>query len=125
MFKFFILFSITLSLLQAAPAFSKNRAFMQEDGQTFKAKVMGDEYLNYLETEDGEIVVFNKTSKNYDYAIIANENNQRLLAPSGFKVQSKKANSKMRSNPFRKISKEELHELYIERKQGRKKIETH
>ena len=125
MYRYILFFCLSFSLLNAAPAFSKTRQFRQSSGESFSAKVMGDEHLNYILTNDNEVVVFNKESNNYDYAIIAKKNNQRYLAPSGFKVMKASSNSKSRSNPFKRITPKELQELYNERRQTPQYIPTH
>lgn len=58
------------ALLSAAPAFERERTFSQPDGTTFKGKVKGDEYLNWVETENGDIVLFNAKSKRFEFADI-------------------------------------------------------
>ncbi len=70
--------SVALSL-DAAPAFSRERTFVQPDGSTFIGKVRGDEYLHWIETKDGDIVLYNKKTKRYESAQITADD----LRPDG------------------------------------------
>ncbi len=88
----------------AAPAFSKMRTYTQNDGSSFEAIPKGDEYLNYIETKSGDILLYNPKTKNYAYATIKNDQ----LVPSGKAYRDETAK---RSNAFlhtTNISKEEL-----------------
>lgn len=69
--KHTLLFFLATSLLVAAPAFQGKRTYTQADGTTFSAKAQGDEYLNWIETDDGDILRYNTLTKNYEYAQIA------------------------------------------------------
>ncbi|MBE0498215.1 MAG: hypothetical protein IBX43_03125 [Campylobacterales bacterium] len=93
--------------LAAAPAFQEVRDFKQEDGSSFSARLQGDEYLNWIETSDEEILLFNKQSKQYEYATIK----EGKLLPSGQKFAPASQNKK--SAPLGKsIQKKELLELW-------------
>ena len=71
--KFILLFSLFITILFAAPAYNKLREFKQADGTTFMAKGQGNQHLNWIETQDGKILRYNQTSKNFDYAEIREE----------------------------------------------------
>lgn len=83
--QWLLLSIIISSLLYAAPAFSKKRQFQQPDGTTFTGKQHGDEYLNWIESQDGDIVIYNRKSKQYEYATIDEDElnpNGEALRPS-------------------------------------------
>jgi len=105
--KFFILFLNLAFVLHAAPALSKEKTLTQSDGSTFKATPKGDEYLHYLKTEDGDILVYNPKTKNYDYAIIKND----TLTPSGNAYKKNKLYKALNLKKRNNISDKELFEL--------------
>lgn len=65
-----VLFSL---VLLAAPAREREHKFMQSSSETFVAKVRGDEHLHWIETPNSDILIYNKQSGNYDYAVIEGE----------------------------------------------------
>jgi len=80
----FIYFSL-ISMLLSAPAFNGLREFKNSDGTTFMAKARGTHILNWIETVDGEILKYNKETKNFEYATIKDD---KLIA-SGTKYEIK------------------------------------
>jgi hypothetical protein len=98
--------------LAAAPAFQEARNFKQDDGSSFSARLQGDEYLNWIETSDEEILLFNKVNKQYEYATIKEDK----LLPSGQKFTPDSKEKK--SAPFvKKVQKKELIELWKKKRQ--------
>jgi len=71
--KVVILITLFLSALYAAPAREMSYQLMQESGDKFSAKQRGDEHLHWIETENSDILIYNKKSGNYDYAVIEGE----------------------------------------------------
>ena len=57
-------------LLQAAPAREASHTFVQSDASSFSAKQKGDEYLHWLESVEGDIIIYNRESGNYEYGVI-------------------------------------------------------
>lgn len=107
-----IIFSLvtTLTLLFGAPAFTLERTYTQSDGTTFKAKPQGDEYIHFLKTEDGAILVYNPQTKNFEYAIVEEDR----LIPSGvaYRKNSTNANKSAPRVTPPKITQKELQEAY-------------
>lgn len=106
--KLLTLIIVVYTTTFAAPAYHALRNFTNSDGSTFKAKAFGNQHLNWLESEDGEILKFNEETNNFEYATIQN----KALKASGTKYE--KNNSK-RARAFKhinKIQKEELTELW-------------
>lgn len=109
--KIFLLFLLIFSQLLSAPAFTKLREFKNADGETFMAKAQGNQHLNWIQTQDGEILKYNLQTKNYEYAKIKN----KRLKASGIKY---KQNKFTRAGSFREISKvdsQDLSQLWQER----------
>jgi len=77
--KFLLLFTLLTQLLLAAPAFNGKRTFIQPDGETIEYRLQGDEYLYWLETDNGSLMLYNKKSKQLESMIIENG----TLKPSG------------------------------------------
>ncbi len=97
----------------AAPVFSVQKTYRQSDGTTFTATPKGDEYLNYIQTPQGDILLYNPKTKNYDYATVKNNS----LVPSGIPYQKNNSFKKATSyKTYKKPSKEDLKQLYIYRK---------
>jgi hypothetical protein len=109
--KILILIFIVTSSLFCAPAFSKIRTFKNSDGKEFKAQAQGDQYLNWIYTEDGEILKYNQKSKDFEYAIIKDN----LLQPSGVKYQKKSTKTKM-ANSFKKVDISKIYKLWQEKR---------
>jgi hypothetical protein len=101
-----LLFSV---LLQGAPAFKHERTFMQPDGSTFQGHIKGDEYLHWIETEDGRAVVFNPDTGRYETAVVTKEG----LTPSG-NVYKKGTLKKARG--LTSPERQELHRLWLEKR---------
>lgn len=70
---------LAASVLIAAPAYEHTRIYRQPDGSTFKGTPKGDEYLNWIEADNGDIVIYNKKTKQYEKASVGKE----ALQPSG------------------------------------------
>jgi M6 family metalloprotease-like protein len=62
---------IEANILYAGPACPKPFTIQQPDGSEFTAYAKGDEYTNWIETEDGYPIIINKDSGNWEYAEIA------------------------------------------------------
>ncbi len=107
MLRCLLLILFTALHLAAAPAFQDKTNFKQKDGSSFSARLQGDEYLNWIETSDEEILLFNKTSKQYEYATIKEE----TLLPSGQRFAPGAKEKK--SAPFgKRVQKKELMKLW-------------
>ncbi len=109
----FVLLTVFATLF-AAPALDKERTLIQSEGTTFKAKAYGDEYLHFFKTKNGDILVYNPKTKNYDYAEIKNDR----LAPSGiaYKPQNTKSRKSVAKAKTPTITNEQLRKLYIKAK---------
>jgi len=108
--KYLIIFALFTQLLTAAPAFQGKRTFTQPDGTTITYRVQGDEHLNWVESESGDILLFSKKNKRYEYAQISNG----TLKASGIPFS---ANTPLSANaaPAR-VTKEELSALHRKRR---------
>jgi hypothetical protein len=111
--KLLLLFFLLLNTLQAAPAFDRMREFKQADGTTFIAKGQGNQHLNWIETKGGDILRYNRESKNYEYAVIQDNS----LKASGEKYQSSSNALKAKSFSNQvKLSKDSLYELWNQKR---------
>ena len=109
--------------LMAVPAAPFLITFAQPDGSTFQAHLKGDEHFSWIEAENKLIIVKNKTSGYFEFAILKRGDKNRLkLAPSGIAV-IKRGQSSLRSNtnlPF--ISREQLGKIWQSRIAERRKV---
>ena len=107
-----------ITYLLSAPAFSKLREFHHIDGTTFMAKAHGNQHLNWIQTQDGEILKYNEQTKDFEYAKI--EHNS--LKASGIryvKSNSKRARSLGHIN---KLFMQDLQKLWkLKHQEARKK----
>ena len=102
----------TAIVLFAAPAFERNRTFVQPDGTTFTGKVRGDEFLHWIEAADGSVLVYNPETKRYETAVITEKGlspSRREYRPSNIR----KAASAARAQEHRK-----LRELWLKRRES-------
>ncbi len=104
----YILLLVFTSFLFAAPAFQNNVILRDSHSDPFYAQLKGDEYLNWFESDTGEILLFNKQNKRYEYARIVNG----ALVPSGIE---KRAHTNKRSRP--NLTAKEVRKLWKERRE--------
>ena len=110
--KSLLLVLLTLSQLFSAPALGKMREFTNADGTTFMAKARGDQHLNWIQTDDGEVLRYNQNSNNFEYAIIK----KNLLQASGVKYDKKDVKQKRSLRHIDKINEKELYKLWSQKK---------
>lgn len=106
---------LAVSVLSAAPAYERTRSYTQPDGTSFKGTPKGDEYLNWIETENGDIVLYNKETKRYEQATVGEE----ALQTSGRSYRPDKQAA--RRAPSRK-QMESLHALWLKKRQERMRM---
>jgi len=105
-----ILFMIFLTTaLFATSTLTVLRTFTQSDGSTFKARLKGDARLHWIETEDGDILIFNKKSADFEYAKI--EDGDLVLSGRKYKVTKNRALHVRKES----IKSEDLKNLWIQR----------
>ena len=94
MSKIILLMIIGISLY-GVQAYKGEIEFKQSDNSTFNAQLKGDEWFNWVQTQDGYIVQYNPKSKNYEYMIL--QNNETLIF-SDVKVAQTPSKSPSRSS---------------------------
>lgn len=110
--RYLILFTLSIQLLLAAPAFQGKRVYTQPDGTEVTYRLQGDEHLNWMESESGDILLYSKKNKRLEFAEIKNN----ALQPSGVPF-SKNTASKAPSVAQRpQLSKKELAELHAKKR---------
>ena len=121
--KHAILILIMAFLLHAAPAFQHPRVFQQPDGSRFTGTLKGDEYLNWIESQHGDIVVFDKATHRYEAATVGKD----ALHPSGklYRIDTAK---KRKSAPRALSNQTALKTLWLKKREEkmilRKKIKN-
>lgn len=96
----------------SAPAFKGSMKFKQVDGSTFSGNLKGDEWFNWIEDNQGDIIKYNKKSKNYEYGIVKEINNTLELVPSNVKV-----GDKVEGTSLGKIDKKTLIMIWKQKKE--------
>lgn len=84
--KLLLTIMILTTALFATPAFKGKLSIKQADGETFQAKIKGDEWFNWIEDDNGNVIKYNNNSKNYEYATLEEKNGELDLIPSGTRV---------------------------------------
>ena len=110
--------------LLAVPAAPFLITFAQPDGSTFQAHLKGDENFSWIEAENKMIIVKNKASGYFEFAILKrNDKNRLKLVPSGIPV-IKRGQSSLRSNTnLPDISREQLGKIWQSRIAEKRKIQ--
>ena len=106
-----------VQLLLAAPAFQGKRTFTQPDGTVVEYRAQGDEYLNWMVSENGDILLYSKKNKRLEHAEIKDN----ILKASGVpfsKIDASNARSAS-AVTWAKPSKEELSALHKKRRDER------
>lgn len=109
--KILILIALFSQLLLAAPAFQGKRTFTQPNGDTVTYRLQGDEYLHWMERDDGEIMLYSKKNKRMESATIKNGQ----LKASGHAVSTLQRSMSKDAN-IPKVSREELLQLQQEKR---------
>ena len=112
--KLLMLIAIS-SLGFAAPAYHGEIEFNQDDGSKFSGHLKGDEYFSWVEDKQGNIIKFNKVSKNYEYAKVKINQGKAELVPAGIKVNKNGALFSS-SGIGQSVSKEKLFEIWTRKK---------
>lgn len=112
--KILLLLSLASALLFGAPAYDTLREFTNADGTTFMAKAQGNQHLNWIQTQDGEILKYNEESKNFEYAEIK----ENMLKPSGAKYEKNDSKRARALHQINKIDKSELSKLWSQRQKA-------
>ena len=124
------LISMTIGLLacfamnlMAVPAAPFLITFAQPDGSTFQAHLKGDEYFNWIETENKQVLVQSKASGYFEFALLKRDDKNRLvLSPSGTRyVEGAKSALRSESNPPN-ISREQLGKIWQSRIEAKRNI---
>ena len=114
-------FTVKLLAVPAAPFLI---TFAQPDGSTFQAHLKGDEYFSWIETENKMILVKNKTSGFFEFALIKrDENNKLILFPSGVPVAERGHSSLRTDHNLPQITREQLGKIWQSRIEERKTLE--
>jgi hypothetical protein len=108
--KKIILLAIFTSSLYSSMALDEKSDFIQKDGSTFKGNLKGDEWFNWVEDEKENILIYNKKTKNYEYAMLKTSNGKLRLTTSGVKEGSKLRPSST------KIDKKELSKIWKQKR---------
>ena len=102
--KYLILFALFVQLLLAAPAYQGKRVFTQPDGTKVTYRLRGDEHLNWMENESGDILLFSKKNKRLEFAEIKNN----TLQASGVPFSKSGTAKSSSATPQPKLSKKEI-----------------
>lgn len=108
--------------LYAVPAIPSDILFKQPDGTTFTARLKGDEWFNWVETDNRRVVIKNSSTGYYEYAVIRTENGAEALSPSGIVVREEDKSLFSESFPLEPITGNDLKRLAKQAYQQRNQI---
>jgi len=77
--KVTLLFLLLTLTLYSAPAYSRLKEFKNADGTTFYAIPKGNHHLNWIQTQNDDILKYNIKTNNFEFAKIEG----KRLIPSG------------------------------------------
>ena len=103
--KIVITIMIFASTLFATMAFNGNVSFKNSDNSTFTGKLIGGPYFHYVKSSSGDILVFNKTSGNYEYANIDTSGSHPKLVPSGIKAGTNGAHQSISESQLQAVAR--------------------
>ena len=119
-FTFLTIFGVNLWAVPAAPFLI---TFAQPDGSTFQAHLRGDEYFSWIETINKKIIVKNKTSGFFEFALLElDDNNNFVLVPSGMPVIKHGQSTLSPATDIPKISRAQLSKLWQSKISAKKNI---
>lgn len=119
----FILLTLFKVNLLAVPASPFLITFAQPDGSTFKAHLRGDEYFSWIETTNKKIIVKNKTSGFFEFALLElDDNNNFVLVPSGMPVIKRGQSTLSPAPDIPKISRVQLGKIWQRKISAKKNI---
>lgn len=85
-----ILISLVGSYLSASSALPMETKFVNSDNSSFYGTKKGDEHLNWIEDKNGNVIKYNPSTKNYEYAkIVTSSKGAQFIAASGQKATDK------------------------------------
>jgi len=117
----FAAFAVKLLAVPAAPFLI---TFAQPDGATFQAHLKGDEYFSWIETENKMILVKNKRSGYFEFAVIKRDEKKRLiLFPSGVPVIERGHSALRTDHKIPQITREQLGKIWQSRINERRNVE--
>ena len=106
-------FAVKLLAVPAAPFLI---TFAQPDGSTFQAHLKGDEHFSWIETKNKMILVKNKTSGFFEFAMIKrDEKNRLILFPSGVPVIERGHSNLRTDHNIPQITREQLGKIWQSR----------
>ena len=115
--RFLILILSVITLSFAVLAYVDEVNIKQNDGTTFKAKLKGDEWFNWIEDKAGNVILYNKDSKSYEYAKVIKIGEKVKLVPSGIKVSPEvsEGNKTLPAIPY--VDKTTLSKIWKEKRE--------
>jgi hypothetical protein len=101
-----------LTQLFSAPALNIQREFKNFDGTTFIGKPQGNQHLNWIQTEDGNILKYNAQSHNFEYAMIKNN----ILRASGVKYRESNSKDIRALRNIERVNIDEVYKLWAKKR---------
>jgi len=97
---FALLLLANINVATSAPAAPGFRTLVQPNGEQIDLELKGDEFFSWQTTREGEVVVYNRSSKSFEYAVL-NESGTDLVAsgvPVGASTSVTQISSSVQSN---------------------------
>ncbi|MBU2514046.1 hypothetical protein KJ966_22145 [bacterium] len=110
--------------LNAVSAIPVDIIFKQPDGSTFTARLKGDEWFNWVETDDKRVIVRNSASGFYEYAVITRKDGIESLSPSGIIVSKYNSKSSLESLQIEPITSTDLKRMARQAQEKKRQYPT-
>lgn len=98
---------LTTSTLFSAPSLKREHTFTQPDGTTFQGQLKGDEYLHWIESDQGDLLIYNRGKKQFEKATVGSDallGSGRAYHPaSGSTLQRSPQETMQRQNALKKL----------------------
>lgn len=103
----------------AVAAYQEEISFKQNNGDTFKGYIKGDEWFHWVEDKQGNIIVYNQQTKNYEYGILKKVKDVYELVPSGVTIDktNNASQAKISNTAIKHIDKKELNRIWKRKRQ--------
>ena len=106
--------------LFSVPAFPGFFEITQPDGAKLTVYLKGDEWFNWIETQERKAIIRNPDTGYYEYAEIKKVEDREILAPSGIIVKDDDSFQSPAYQRIKPVTKEDLGRLWQKAGKGKK-----
>jgi hypothetical protein len=116
-----VIIAVTIFAAPASPSLFQE---LLPDGSSIELQQKGDEYFSWKENAGGDVVIKNRETGYYEFAVLKTQNGAEILAPSGIKADSGNGPSfsktLLENHGMKRINPDDLKRLHRLAKEKRK-----